>query len=277
MVIWRRNPGVHTAEQGYVLPATLFLVALLMLSLSIALPVVTQNIQRDREIETIHRGQQYIRAIQLYYRRFHAYPPSVGALLGSNDIRFLRKRYADPLTGKNDWKPIQFGRNNSPTAMGFFGVPLGIAGASPPPSGTAANDNQDSPTETSSESSSDDDQSVMPGAESSSGDNSTDAPDGNAGASSPSNSNSSGQVYAGGIVGFTPAGVKKSILIYKTKSYYNQWEFVYDPLTDTTMRGLIPLPVPSGPPTNSGSPGFNPGAAGGGPPGGGIIDPQGIP
>ena len=104
------------------------MLAILILSMAVAAPMVKKSIQRDREVETMHRGKQYIRAIQLYYRKFHAYPPNVEALVKTNEIRFLRKRYTDPMTGKDDWKPIQFGQNKAPIAMGFFGQPLGGTG-----------------------------------------------------------------------------------------------------------------------------------------------------
>ena len=97
---------------------------LLVISLSVAAPKIARSIQRDRDLETFHRGMQYRRAVQLYYRKFHAYPPNVEALVNTNDIRFLRKKYKDPITGQDDWKPIAFGQNKTPTAMGFFGQPL---------------------------------------------------------------------------------------------------------------------------------------------------------
>ena len=111
------------------LVAVIFMLALLIISLAVALPKVREDIQRDRELETMHRGKQYVRAIQLYYRKFGAYPPNVDALVKTNDIRFLRKKYIDPTTGKDDWKPILFGQNKTPTAMGFFGQPLAGYGA----------------------------------------------------------------------------------------------------------------------------------------------------
>ena len=119
----RRQPS----EEGYILVAVIFMLAILILSLAVAFPL-REDIQRDREDETMQRGKQYIRAIQLYYKKFHAYPPNVDALVKTNDIRFLRKKYIDPTTGKEDWKPILFGQNKTPQAMGFFGQPL--AGAS---------------------------------------------------------------------------------------------------------------------------------------------------
>jgi type II secretory pathway pseudopilin PulG len=117
------------SEEGYLLLSVMFLLAILALWLAVAVPKMTQSIQRDRDLETMERGKQYIRAVQLYYRKFGAYPPSADALVKTNDIRFLRKKYIDPTTGKDDWKPIMFGQNKVPTAMGFFGQPLSTGGS----------------------------------------------------------------------------------------------------------------------------------------------------
>ena len=103
----RRAP--QAGEEGYILVAVIFMLAILIISMAVAVPKVRESIQRDREVETMHRGKQYTRAIQLYYRKFNAYPPNIDALVKTNEIRFLRKRYTDPMTGKDDWKPIAFG------------------------------------------------------------------------------------------------------------------------------------------------------------------------
>jgi type II secretory pathway pseudopilin PulG len=114
-------------EQGYVLLAVIFLMVILLISLAIAAPKMARSIQRDKELETVHRGQQYKRAIKMYYQKFGSYPTSIDQLVQTNQIRFLRKKYTDPLTGKNDWKPVYYGQAHV-RPLGFFGQPLMTAG-----------------------------------------------------------------------------------------------------------------------------------------------------
>jgi type II secretory pathway pseudopilin PulG len=114
-------------EAGYVLLAVIFLTVVLLISLAIAAPKIAISIQRDKDIETIHRGEQYKRAIRLYYNMFGAYPTSFDQLKQTNNIRFLRKEYADPLTGKVDWKPVYYGQAHV-RPLGFFGQPLSAIG-----------------------------------------------------------------------------------------------------------------------------------------------------
>ncbi|MGC2637282.1 MAG: hypothetical protein WA294_08875 [Acidobacteriaceae bacterium] len=124
------NPRHHPAcdsEAGYVLLAVIFLTFLLLLSLAIAAPKIAMSIQRDKDLETIHRGEQYKRALQLYYRQFGSYPTTIDQLVSTNNIRFLRKRYTDPETGKDDWKPVIYGQAHV-RPLGFFGQPLSAIG-----------------------------------------------------------------------------------------------------------------------------------------------------
>jgi len=114
-------------ESGYVLLAVIFLTVILLVSLAIAAPKIAMSIQRDKEMETIHRGEQYKRALKLYYQKFGSYPTSVDQLVETNQMRFLRKKYTDPLTGKDDWKPVYFGQAHV-RPLGFFGQPLMTAG-----------------------------------------------------------------------------------------------------------------------------------------------------
>jgi type II secretory pathway pseudopilin PulG len=240
----RRIP--EPSEEGYILVAVIFMLALLMIAMAVAAPVIKKEIQRDRDLETMERGKQYIRAIKLYYKKFNAYPPNVDALVKTNEIRFLRKKYTDPITGKDDWKPIRFGQNKVPTAMGFFGQPLGgstlagtgpsggngVAGASTLGSGLNSSTGSSgafgssslgaSPTSTTGPST---------------GSNNT-ASSGALSATDPNLGGQTGQTFGGaGIIGFSPGSPKQSILVYKKKNHYNEWEFTYDPLAERMMGG----------------------------------------
>src|SRR5258705_3594689 len=93
-------------EQGYVLMLLILMVALVMVSFSAIIPKVRFEAQRDREEELYFRGMQYQHAIQLFFRKFGRYPNSIDELEKTNGIRFLRKRYTDPITMKKEWRLI---------------------------------------------------------------------------------------------------------------------------------------------------------------------------
>jgi type II secretory pathway pseudopilin PulG len=260
----RRQP--RPSEEGYLLLAVMFLLFLLALSVTVAAPRMARAIQHDRDVETMERGKQYIRAVQLYYRKFHAYPPSADALVKTNDIRFLRKKYIDPITGKDDWKPIMFGQNKVPIAMGFFGQPLaagssvggigpsgnnGINGVNGTAAGGAFNSSGGSGSIFDSSGSGSTTGATTGGsADNSNGGSASGTP--TSGSSDSSGSSASGttgtsatgtgqtgQTFGGaGVIGFEPASSKQSMLIWKKKDHYNEWEFTYDPIMDMrTMSG----------------------------------------
>lgn len=115
-------------EQGYMLVGLIVAIFLILLVLGTAAPKVARDLRREREVEAEHRANQYVRAIQLYYRKFGHYPGNTDQLEKSNNIRFLRQQYVDPMTGKADWRMIKVGENKT-TVKGFFGQPL--AGLTP--------------------------------------------------------------------------------------------------------------------------------------------------
>src|ERR1700690_823005 len=103
--MWRRglksqitNHKLQTRPQrGYMLIMLMLAVALAAMVLLSVLPEMGQQIRRDREEEMCHRGTQYMRAIQHFYKKFGRYPTRVEDLEDTNHLRFLRKRYKDPL------------------------------------------------------------------------------------------------------------------------------------------------------------------------------------
>src|SRR5258708_33566322 len=56
----------------------------------------------------------------MYYNKFGRYPNTIDQLVKTNNQRFLRKRYLNPMTGKDDWRIIHNGEQKVP-AMGLFG------------------------------------------------------------------------------------------------------------------------------------------------------------
>ncbi len=111
------------SEEGFTLLGLVVAIFLILLVLGVAAPKVAKDLKRDREVEAVHRGNQYVRAVQLYYRKFGHYPGSIEQLEKTNNIRFLRQKYVDPLTGKADWRLIHLGEAKT-TVKGFFGAPL---------------------------------------------------------------------------------------------------------------------------------------------------------
>ena len=105
----RRGGQAKTGEEGFVLLLIFAMAAAVALMLYMELPRVSFEAQRNREQLLIERGEQYKRAIQLYFRKFKTYPASIEQLENTNNVRFLRRRYADPLTGKNEWRLIHIG------------------------------------------------------------------------------------------------------------------------------------------------------------------------
>jgi type II secretory pathway pseudopilin PulG len=102
--------------------------------LSVAASEVAFRMRREREAESVRRANQYVRAIQLYYRKFQRYPTTIEQLENTNNVRYLRRQYVDPLTGKADYRLIGVGQNKT-TVKGFFGEPLARNRRSRPGSG----------------------------------------------------------------------------------------------------------------------------------------------
>ncbi len=120
-------------EGGFLLLAVLLMMALMIIAASIEIPQMVQQLKRDREEEMIHRGTEYARAIRKYYMKFGSYPATLEQLDNTNQIRFLRKRYKDPLTKDGKWKVLTYGdilTLLNPSAPGTPAAALGAQGPS---------------------------------------------------------------------------------------------------------------------------------------------------
>jgi hypothetical protein len=93
-------------ESGYALLMVFLLAAMIAVALCSELPRAAFEAQRAKEQLLIERGEQYKRAIQLFVRKVGRYPATIEELESLNNVRFLRKRYVDPMTGKDKWRLI---------------------------------------------------------------------------------------------------------------------------------------------------------------------------
>jgi hypothetical protein len=97
-------------ERGSALLIVFVLAAVIAIMLYRELPVTAFEARRQKEQTLIDRGHVYQRAVQLYYRTFRGrYPANVAQLENTNNVRFLRNRYVDPFTGKDDWRQLHAG------------------------------------------------------------------------------------------------------------------------------------------------------------------------
>ncbi len=104
-----RRANRKAGERGFALLVVFLIAAGIMISLYIEIPRVAFESQRNREEMLIERGEQYSRAIEVFYRKNKRYPSKLEDLENFNNLRFLRKRYKDPLTGKDEWRIIHMG------------------------------------------------------------------------------------------------------------------------------------------------------------------------
>ena len=88
--------------------AIMLMMAVMIIAATIAAPRVVQQMKRDREEEMIHRGTQYARAIKAFYKKNGRYPATLDDL-DKGQVKYLRKRYKDPLTKDGKWKLLNYG------------------------------------------------------------------------------------------------------------------------------------------------------------------------
>jgi hypothetical protein len=93
-------------ERGFALLVVFLLAAAVAFALYEEVPRVAFESARDKEQILMDRGNQYKRAIELFYTVNKRYPAELKDLENTNDKRFLRRRYKDPMTGKDEWRLI---------------------------------------------------------------------------------------------------------------------------------------------------------------------------
>jgi hypothetical protein len=103
--VGRRRDG----ERGFALLFVFLMASSIAILFYLELPRATFESQRVKESMLIERGEQYSRAVKLYVRKWNKYPANLEELENTNSIRYLRRRYKDPLTGKEEWRLVHVG------------------------------------------------------------------------------------------------------------------------------------------------------------------------
>jgi len=138
---WRKR-----REGGFALLLVFLMAAIIGIMLFMELPRVAFDSQRQKEQLLIERGEQYQIAIRRYMQRGikngmsqgppPTWPTKIEDLENTNGRRFLRKRYIDPMTGKDEWRLIHINngvltdsvntKNNQQTNQQWGNGPQGI-------------------------------------------------------------------------------------------------------------------------------------------------------
>ncbi len=249
----RRTP--QTGEGGYILLTLILIMALIAIFAATLVSSITFEIKRDREEEMVHRGTQYSRAIRAYFRKYQRYPSKIEDLENTGNLRFLRKRYKDPLNCRpqcQDFKLLHYGEVQMAMSGGIGGGmipganPIGAQGGLNGSSGfgqtggfgggrSGFGNNPNSPgqntqtpnTATGTDPSQSGSASSQPGSQPGEAGDSTNG-GGASGNSTP------GAAFGGNLPIVGVASTKKDATIreFNRKRKYNEWYFIYDPGTD---------------------------------------------
>lgn len=261
----------------------IFLAAVMVIGLTIAMPSVLTEGRRQREEEMIWRGQQYDRAIRLYNQKTGRFAPTVEDLVkGEAGIHFLRKAYKDPMnTVDGSWRFIYVTQSGQligsirytslaqmaavvkGASAGAPGISAGPNGAGTPGGanaaigqlvqslGQGANPNPQNPQNppAGGTPATPGDQSNPPANGQLTGFTSSDQPQ--------PLEISEGPVIGGSLIGVASKINKPSIKVYYGGKFYKQWEFIWNPLLDAMQA--IPGQGGAAPGTPAGQP--SPGGA----------------
>jgi hypothetical protein len=229
-------------EAGYTLLMAVFLVATMIIAASASVLSVLTEGRREKEADMVWRGEQYERAIGLYYKKFGKYPTKIEDLTRNNNgVRFLRKAYTDPMN-KDDgsWRFIYVGPNGqligslrqssllqTTTSMPGIGGASSLGGGLLTPSGPGGLANQQTGI-------------GAPGQQTTN----------TAASANPLESQPQpleGAILGGNIIGVGSKIKKPSIRVYLGGDTYQKWEFIWNP---TGLGAAVPGQAPVNPNAN---------------------------
>ncbi|HEV7504003.1 MAG TPA: type II secretion system protein [Thermoanaerobaculia bacterium] len=196
---------VSGGEAGYNLVVLVIAITVMTAMLAAMLPVVSQEIRRNKEEELVFRGLQYAEAIRIFQRRYQRLPNKLSELVEVKP-RCIRQLWKEPMSKDGKWGLIFQNANQQQIAI----PPSVPPSQTPPPSGKLGGKPDPlKPDDGSGQQTSD-------GSDPSSG-----------GLNVPKN----GEVVATGpIVGVYSKSHQKTILIFNGREHYDEWRFTVDML-----------------------------------------------
>ena len=217
----KRKPP-NSKDQGYVLLLLLLMLCFMAIAAAAIAPTIAFQIKRDREEEFIHRGAQYSRAVRRYAKSTGRYPLDLQDLNGKNGMRFIRRLYKDPITGK-DFKLLYTRDIMAATAdVPHNGEPVqgDVANNS-----SDANQNQPPADSSAVQQNNQNANSTAPNPGNQPASTQSRFPTGIGGVvqSGPSNGSNFGTIF-----GVASTSKEKTIREFEHKNHYNQWLFFYD-------------------------------------------------
>ncbi len=268
-------------ESGYAYIMALFMVLTVIIGSQIVLRNMVTVRRSQREAEMIWRGNQYARAIKLYYRKTGHFPQSQDDLLtGVPDMHFLRSEVMkDPMNNQDGaWRfiytnasgaiigSVKYGSLAQMAFMDMNGGQLpatqtsngssnGLMGLGSSPAPTAS-------TTTNSNSTNGGFSLPSMGATSNAASGSTalgplGQPVSGTTAVGPQPTGPvSGPVFGGQLIGVGSTVDKTSVRVYKGGTKYNQWEFIWNPIEEQARAIQQGLGGATGAPNVGGIPGL---------------------
>lgn len=203
-------------DRGIAFLILMMVLTMLLISLTVSLPDIYTQGQREREEELLFRGDQYARAIVLYHRQFNKFPASVDDLVKkTNGVRFLRHPFRDPMTRSGKWRFIH---------ANAAGVVIDSKTLTPPKAKKPGESGASSESQNTGQSNASGETNAF---------GQTNAPQGQPQQAAGSSDN---EIKGAFIVGVASTSTHKSIRIWNNKERYDLWEFL----------GVATAAVPSG-------------------------------
>lgn len=195
-----------SSESGYNMVMLIVAITILNIMVAAVLPLMSTDIQRQKEEELVFRGFQYAEAIRVFHALRGTYPVKLTDLLETKP-RCIRQLWKDPMTKDGKWGLIfQGGVTTPPVDPSGGGGNPGNPGGGPTDPKSPKNPDPKDP----------------------------EGPDPNGGEGG-LNTPKNGEVVATGpIVGVYSKSRKTSHLIFYGHEHYNEWQF-----TESLLTGRI--------------------------------------